>query len=221
MIGSEWIGTLGDALPFLLTGLPYTIGISVVGLILGYGIGVACGLASLSTPYLRYPALIYVELFRGTPVLVQVLFIYYGLPTFIGPINALVAAVICIGLNSGAYMSEVVRGAIISIDSGQKEAGLALGLTRQKVYTFVIWPQAFRRMIPPLGNQAIVSIKDTSLFSVIGVGELLRQAQIYSNATYQAFEVYALAALLYLAITLILSLMVRRLERKLAFPGRG
>ena len=108
----------------------------------------------------------------------------------------------------------MVRGGVQSIDKGQTEAGLSLGLSRTQTFWSIIWPQAFRRMIPPLGNQAIVSIKDTSLFSVIGVGELVRQGQVYIANTFTAFEVYFVVAIMYLAITLSLSLILRLLERR-------
>ena len=165
--------------------------------------------------FLKWPATAYIEIFRGTPILVQVLFIFYGLPDLLGrPINPLTAGIAAIALNSGAYISEVVRGGVQSIDKGQTEAGLSLGLSRNQTFWSIVWPQAFRRMVPPLGNQAIVSIKDTSLFSVIGVGELVRQGQIYIATTFTAFEVYFMVALMYLAITLSLSLMLRFIERR-------
>ena len=164
---------------------------------------------------LRWPAIAYIEIFRGTPVLVQVLFIFYGLPQVIGgPINALTAGIAAIALNSGAYISEIVRGGVQSIEKGQREAGLSLGLSRTQAFRYIIWPQALRRMIPALGNQGIVSIKDTSLFSVIGVGELVRQGQIYIATTFTALEVYFMVALMYLAITLSLSFALRLLERR-------
>lgn len=205
-----------DSLPWLLQGIPYTLLISAVGLVIGFGIGLVFGLASISpTRLLRWPATVYIEVFRGTPVLVQVLFIFYGLPQLLGdPINALTAGIAAIALNSGAYISEIVRGGVQSIDRGQREAGLSVGLSRQQTFWHVIWPQAFRRIIPPLGNQSIVSIKDTSLFSVIGVGELVRQGQIYIATTFTAFEVYFMVALLYLVITLSLSLVLRWVERR-------
>jgi glutamine transport system permease protein len=205
-----------DALPFLLQGIRYTLLISFGGLAVGFVVGVAFGLLSLSPlRTLRWPATLYVEVFRGTPVLVQVLFIFYGLPEVIGgPIDAITAAVAAIALNSGAYISEIVRGGVESIDRGQTEAGLSLGLSRTQTFVHVVWPQALRRMIPPLGNQAIVSIKDTSLFSVIGVGELVRQGQVYIATTFTAFEVYSMVALLYLGITLSLSAALRYLERR-------
>lgn len=211
----DWQAAI-DSIPFLLEGIPYTLMISFGGLAIGFMLGIFFGLLSINKHwYFRWPATAYIEIFRGTPILVQVLFIFYGLPSLIGgPIDALAAGIAAIALNSGAYISEVVRGGVQSIDRGQTEAGLSLGLSRNQTFWSVVWPQAFRRMIPPLGNQAIVSIKDTSLFSVIGVGELVRQGQLYIASTFTALEVYLVVALMYLAITLSLSLVLRFLEKR-------
>lgn len=205
-----------DAIPFLLKGVPYTLIISFGGLVIGFALGIVFGLLSINKHwFLRWPATAYIEVFRGTPILVQVLFIFYGLPDLVGqPIDPIMAGIAAIALNSGAYISEVVRGGVQSIDKGQGEAGLSLGLSRTQTFWTIIWPQAFRRMIPPLGNQAIISIKDTSLFSVIGVGELVRQGQIYIANTFTAFEVYFVVAIMYLVITLSLSLVLRWFERR-------
>ena len=204
------------SIPYLLKGVPYTLMISFGGLAIGFIIGIIFGLMRISpTAWLRWPAIGYIEVFRGTPVLVQVLFIFYGLPQVLGgPIDALTAGIAALAVNSGAYISEVVRGGVQSIEKGQREAGVSLGLSRFQTFRYIIWPQGFRRMIPALGNQAIISIKDTSLFAVIGVGELVRQGQIYIATTFNALEVYLMVALLYLAITLTLSLCLRMLERK-------
>ncbi|WP_168015246.1 amino acid ABC transporter permease [Halomonas salinarum] len=211
----DWQAAL-SSIPYLLTGIPYTLLISFGGLAIGFLIGILFGLLRISPiAWLRIPAITYIEIFRGTPVLVQVLFIFYGLPQIIGgPVNALVAGIAAIAVNSGAYISEIVRGGVQSIERGQREASLSLGLSRTQSFRYVIWPQAFRRMIPSLGNQGIISIKDTSLFSVIGVGELVRQGQVYIATTFSALEVYLMVAMLYLAITLSLSLALRQLERK-------
>ncbi len=211
----KWQAAL-DSIPYLLAGVPYTLLISFGGLAIGFVIGMFFGLLRLSSaPGLRWPAIVYIEVFRGTPVLVQVLFIFYGLPQLLGgPIDAITAGIAAIAVNSGAYISEVVRGGVQSIERGQREAGLSLGLSRTQTFRYIIWPQGFRRMIPALGNQGIISIKDTSLFAVIGVGELVRQGQIYIATTFRALEVYLMVALLYLAITLTLSLLLRLLERK-------
>ena len=204
------------SIPHLLTGIPWTLLISFGGLAIGFVIGIIFGLLRINPlRVLRWPAIAYIEVFRGTPVLVQVLFIFYGLPQLLGgPINAVVAGIAAIALNAGAYISEIVRGGVQSIEKGQREAGLSLGLSRIDTFRYIIWPQALRRMIPALGNQGIVSIKDTSLFSVIGVGELVRQGQVYIATTFTALEVYFMVAMLYLVITLSLSIALRLLERK-------
>ncbi|WP_372609271.1 amino acid ABC transporter permease [Halomonas sp.] len=204
------------SIPHLLPGIPWTLVISFGGLAIGFFIGVFFGLLRISRlRWMRWPAILYIEVFRGTPILVQVLFIFYGLPQLLGgPINALTAGIAAIAINSGAYISEVVRGGVQSIERGQREASLSLGLSRTQAFRYVIWPQAFRRMIPPLGNQGIISIKDTSLFSVIGVGELVRQGQIYIATTFTALEVYFMVALMYLAITWSLSIVLRLIENK-------
>ncbi|MCS4502843.1 Glutamine transport system permease protein GlnP [wastewater metagenome] len=205
-----------DAVPFLLQGLPWTVAIAAGGLFIGFFIGILFGLMSIApSRLLRAPAITYIEIFRGTPVLVQVLFIFYGLPQILGgPIDKITASVAAIALNAGAYISEIVRGGVQSIDRGQREAGQSLGLSRTQTFYYVIWPQALRRMIPPLGNQAIISLKDTSLFSVIGVGELVRQGQIYIADTFSALETYFMVAVLYLAVTLSLSLLLRLYEKR-------
>lgn len=210
----DWQAAI-DSIPFLLTGVPLTLLISFVGIAIGFAIALFFGLLSLApNRWLRWPATAYIEIFRGTPILVQVLFIFYGLPQILGePINALTAGIAAIAVNAGAYFAEIVRGGVQSIDKGQTEAGLSSGLSSGQTFVYIVWPQALRRMIPALGNQCIVSIKDTSLFAVIGVGELVRQGQIYIATTFKALEVYLMVAILYLCITLTLSLLLRGLER--------
>lgn len=208
------------AMPYLLEGLLLTLEITVLGLVLGFVIGLLTGLATLSpTRWLRWPGTVYMEFFRGTPILVQALFIFYGLPDVIGrPVPAFGAGVAAIALNSGAYICEIVRGGVQSIEKHQKEAGLSIGLSNFQTFRYIIWPQALRRIVPPLGNQGIISLKDTSVFSVIGVGELVRQGQVYIAVTFNAFEIYFVVALMYLAITLTFSFFLRKLEKR---QGRG
>ena len=134
-------------------------------------------------------AFIYVEAIRGTPIIVQVMFIYFALPSLLETrINPLTAAIAAIVINAGAYIAEIVRGSFLSVQKGLREAGLALGLPFWKVLVYVIGPLAFRRMIPALGNQFIVSLKDTSLLIVIGVGELTRQGQEIMASNFRALE---------------------------------
>ena len=207
-----------STLPMLVRGVWYTIYLTVGGLFFGFWLGVATGLMKISRPFLtRKLAVIYIELIRGTPMLVQAMFLYYGVPMAIGlRIPPLVAGIIIIAINSGAYIAEIVRGAIESISIGQSEAGRSIGLTRAQTMRYIIWPQAFRRMIPPLGNQFIISLKDTSLLMVIGVGELLRTGQEIVAVNFRAFEVYLAVAIVYLAMTMTIAKALRVLEYRLA-----
>lgn len=206
------------SLPLLWEGLQMTLLITVIGLFLGFILGGIVGLGRLSkNNFIRGLSSIFVEVVRGTPILAQVLFIYYGLTEdLIGiSINALTAAIVAITINAGAYIAEIVRGAVYSIERGQGEAGRSLGLTERQTMRYIIWPQAFRRMIPPLGNQFIISLKDTSLFSVIAVGELLYQGRQYYNVTFEIFETLLMVCIFYLMITIPTSLILRRIERRL------
>src|SRR6056297_3280553 len=206
-----------EVLPQLLIGAVVTVKSALVGLILGCLVGALAGLMKTSKLFfLRVPASIYIETVRGTPIMVQVMFIYFALPMALGMrIPAYFAAVAAITTNAGAYIAEVVRGSIESIDRGQTEAARSIGLSHMQSLLYVIWPQAFRRMIPPLGNQFIISIKDTSLFVVIGVGELTRTGQEIIAVNFRAFEVWIAVALVYLAITLSLSKLLNITENRL------
>ncbi|CAM4102324.1 amino acid ABC transporter permease [Lederbergia lenta] len=207
-----------QSLPFLLQGLVWTLIITFIGLTLGFALGALTGLGRLSNnKFIRTICAVYVEVVRGTPILVQVLFIYNGLTEDIIGMNIdkLTASIIAITINAGAYIAEIVRGAVESVDKGQNEAGRSIGLTRKQTMRYIIWPQAFKRMIPPLGNQFIISLKDTSLFSVIAVGELLYMGKQYYNVTYTPFQTLIMVCLLYLLITIPSSIYLRKLERKL------
>ncbi|WP_114195961.1 glutamine ABC transporter permease GlnP [Edaphovirga cremea] len=212
----EW-SAIWPALPILLEGAKMTLWISVLGLLGGLIIGVVAGFARAFGGWVSsHIALVFIELIRGTPIVVQVMFIYFALPMMMPVrIDPFSAAVVTIIINSGAYIAEITRGAVLSIHSGFKEAGLALGLSRRDTLRYVIAPLALRRMLPPLGNQWIVSIKDTSLFIVIGVAELTRQGQEIIAGNFRAMEIWTAVAVIYLIITLALSFVLRRLERKL------
>ena len=206
-----------ESVPVLLTGVKYTILITIFGLILGFFLGTISGLCKTAgRPVLNKIAGTYIESIRGTPLMVQVMFIYFGLPLALGTrVPPLLAGIAAIGINSGAYIAEIVRGAIQSIDKGQTEAGRSIGLSRFQTLLYIIWPQAFRRMIPPLGNQFIISLKDTSLLVVIGVGELTRQGQEIIAANFRAFEVWLTVALIYLVLTMTLAKGLHFFEKKL------
>lgn len=206
-----------ESLPLLVKGLEMTLLITVGGLALGLVLGVMTGLINTGrNRALRAVAVGYIELIRGTPLIVQVMFLYFGLPLALGMrIPPLTAGIVAIGVNAGAYIAEIVRGAILSIDAGQSEAARSTGLSATQTMCYVIWPQAFRRMIPPLGNQFIISLKDTSLLTVIGVAELTRQGQEIVAINFRSFEVWLAVAILYLVVTLSLSWVLRLIERRM------
>ncbi|OCP18758.1 MULTISPECIES: glutamine ABC transporter permease GlnP [unclassified Ensifer] len=212
----DW-SVIAEAMPALLSGARLTILIIIAGLVGGLAVGFFAGLMrAYGNAVLNCIAFAYVELVRGTPIVVQVMFIYFALPVLADiRVNPMTAAVTAIIVNAGAYIAEIVRGSFLSVHKGLKEAGLALGLPMWKVLVYIIGPVAFRRMIPPLGNQFIVSLKDTSLFIVIGVGELTRQGQEIMAANFRAVEIWSAVAILYLLMTGTLTLILRVTEKRM------
>lgn len=212
----DW-SVIVEAMPTLLVGARVTIIITLLGLAGGMILGVVAGtMRAYGGAVLNTIALAYIELIRGTPMLVQVMFIYFALPMLANiRVDPLSAAITAIMINAGAYIAEIVRGALLSVNKGLREAGLALGLPTWKVLFYIIGPLAFRRMIPPLGNQFIISLKDTSLFIVIGVGELTRQGQDIMSTTFRAVEVWAAVAILYLIMTGTMTLALRITEKRM------
>ena len=206
-----------QAMPALLQGAKLTVFIAVVGLAGGVLVGLLFGLMrAYGNRIVSAIAFVYVEFVRGTPIVVQVMFIYFALPVLLDiRVDAMTAAVTSIIVNSGAYISEIVRGAFLSVPRGLREAGLALGMPTWRVLAFVVGPVAFRRMTPPLGNQFIVSLKDTSLFIVIGVGELTRQGQEIMAANFRAVEIWSAVALIYLALIGVLTFALRTVEKRM------
>lgn len=206
-----------ESLPALLDGAKLTVLIALAGLLGGTMVGLLFGLMrAYGNPVVRSLSFAYVELVRGTPIVVQVMFIYFALPMLFDiRVEPMTAAVTSIIVNAGAYIAEIVRGAFLSVPRGLREAGLALGLPTWRVLMFVVGPVAFRRMTPPLGNQFIVSLKDTSLFIVIGVGELTRQGQEIMAANFRAVEIWTSVALLYLLMIGTLTFALRMVERRM------
>jgi arginine/lysine/histidine/glutamine transport system substrate-binding/permease protein len=208
-----------QSLPILLNGALVTLQLALISGLLGLISGSLMGIIRLSTiKPLRFLARAYIDFFRGTPLLVQIFMIYFGLPAIFQEIgfnltlNRFIAGVVALSLNSAAYIAEVVRGGIESIENGQTEAAKSLGLNPLQTMIYVIFPQAFRRMIPPLGNEFISLLKDTSLVAVIGFEELFRKGQLIVSENYRAFEIYAAVAVIYLCLTLISSQFFSKLE---------
>lgn len=213
----EKLSLIQESLPSLFSGLLVTLKITFFSLIFASILGLLFGLMNISKKkLLKGIAVVYIDLIRGTPLLVQAFFIYFGIPSVLDVrINPLVAGVIALSLNAGAYMAEIFRAGIQSIDKGQMEAARSLGLPYGKAMTKVILPQAVRRMVPAIINQFIISLKDTSILSVIGLQELTQNGMIIIARTYKAFDLWAMVGIMYLIIITILSMISKRLERRL------
>ncbi|MDU5915595.1 MAG: amino acid ABC transporter permease [Negativicoccus succinicivorans] len=205
-----------DSLPLLLAGALVTIEITALAVGIGFFIGLCVGIARLSNiKPLKYLAIIYADTIRGTPLLVQIFLIYFALPLLIHrQINPFAAAVIACSINSGAYVSEIFRAGIQGIDAGQMEAARSLGLTWWQSMRLIILPQAFSKILPPLGNEFIAMLKDTSLVSVIGFEELTRRGQLIIAKTYGSFEIWTTVAIIYLIMTVSITQLVAFLERR-------
>ncbi len=202
--------------PLLLLGAGVTIKITVMSVALGVLIGLFVGIARICRVRpLRFLAAVYVDFFRGTPLLVQIFLFYFAVPVITGQrIDPYVAAVGSCGINSGAYVAEIVRAGIQSIDKGQMEAGRSLGMTWAQTMRYIIVPQAIKRVIPPLGNEFIALLKDSSLVSVIGFEELTRRGQLIIAKTYGSLEIWFSVAIIYLVMTLSISRLVAYLEKR-------
>ena len=217
------LNAIVNALPALLTGALLTLQLTAAAVAFGSVGGIILGVARLSKVVpIRWLARAYIDFFRGTPLLVQLFIIYFGIPSLLRSmgINGFSfgqwgAATLGLSLNSAAYLAEIVRGGIQSVENGQKEAAESLGLDAKQALFYVIFPQALRRMIPPLGNEFVVLLKDTSLVAFIGYQELLRQGQLIVARNFRAFEIYITVALIYLALTVLASQVFSWLERRM------
>ncbi|MFP3810172.1 amino acid ABC transporter permease [Bacillus sp. SIMBA_005] len=208
--------TIINAFPYLMDGLQTTLYIFVVAIILGFIIGLIVALCRLS-PFkiLNFIALVFVNAIRGTPFIVQLFFIYFGLNTleFIS-LDRVPAGIITVAINAGAYFSEIIRAGIQSIDKGQTEAARSLGFTGGQNMRFIVLPQAFRRMLPAITNQAIISLKDTSLLSIIGIADIMQRGQVQASATFDPLNVWLIVGIIYFVIIYLLSLLASYAERR-------
>lgn len=202
-------------LPLFLIGIWMTAKLAFLSLLLGLPIGLLLALARVqSSKLLRAPAAVYVEVMRGTPLLVQILFIYFVLPSFGVSIPAFWSGVIALTLNSAAYIAEIFRAGILSIDAGQMEAARALGMSHAQAMRRIILPQTFRRVVPPLTNEAIALLKDSSLVSVIGLTELARTGQELASRNAAPLTIWPMVAIFYLLLTFPLTRIAEYLERR-------
>ncbi|MDN3017468.1 amino acid ABC transporter permease [Paenibacillus sp. BSR1-1] len=209
---------LAEYAPFFLKGTLLTIGLSIASILIGTILGLFIGLGKLMrNKLLALPFSVYVTCFRGTPLLVQILLIHFAVvPLFLGETNAIAAAIVTLSLNAAAYIAEIFRAGIQSIDRGQMEAARSLGMNHVQAMRHVILPQAVKRMIPPLGNEFVVLIKESSLASIVAAPELMYWGKAMQGQYFRVWEPYVTAAIIYLVLTLSLSFLLTRLERRLA-----
>lgn len=211
----EKVAIIKEALPFLLKGAGMTIKITALAVMIGIALGTILGLARVSkSKWLQNIAKSYIEFFRGTPLLIQLFILYYGLPSIGIKLPPYFAAVLGLGLNSGAYVGEIVRSGINSINQGQMEAARSLGMSYPQAMRYVILPQAIKRVIPPLGNEFIALLKDSSLVSVIAVKDLTRQSRLVISRNYESFLILISAAVIYFCMTFVLTRLVNYMERR-------
>lgn len=211
-------------LPKLVGGAEYTIKITIIAVIIGIIIGMLMALAKMSKHlWLKIPANIYIECLRGTPLFVQIFLFHYGVSSlikeFIGQpfsFQIMTTAIVVCGLNSGAYVAEIFRAGIQSVDKGQMEAARSLGMSHTKAMFYVVLPQAVKQAIPPLGNEFVVLLKDTSLLSAIGLTEIFQAGKIYTSVHMAPFPTYLGVATVYLALTFVITRFVNWTERKIS-----
>ena len=217
---NQLLSTYGQ---LLATAMGQTLLLALCGLFFGCILGVIFGLSSVvDNKFSKAVSAIYVNVIRGVPMIVLAFFVFYGVPygirTFFGGkfvLSSLQAGTICLALNCGAYMSEIIRAGIQSIDPGQMEAARSLGLSYWRSMFRVVLPQAIKNMIPSIVNQFIITLKDTSILSVIGFPELVNKAQNVIAITFKSFEMWAIVAVMYLVVILALQQVAKALERRL------
>ncbi len=205
-----------ESIPTLLQGLLVTIEISSIGCLIGFSLGTLLAVIGASNiPLLNFFVTIYITIIRGTPMLIQIFFAFYLLPQLGITLPPIWAAIIAIGLNSAAYISQVIKSGIASVSKGQIEAAQVLGFSKIQTARYIILPQAIRVVLPALGNEFITLIKDSSLASIIGVAELTRQGQFIISRTLDVATIFSAVAFLYLVLTSLVSFLVMKLEQRM------
>ena len=202
--------------PLFVRAAVVTVWVAVASQVIGVAVGLGVALMQLAqNPVLRSLANVHVWFWRGSPLLVQLFLLYFGLPQLGIRLNVIEAGLIGLGLNASGFMAEIIRGTILSVDRGEIEAARSLGMSRGQTMRRVILPQAARLIVPPLGNEFLSNLRTTSLLSVISFEELLRVTTLAINETFRATELYCVAALYYLAMTTVWTLIQAGIERRL------
>jgi polar amino acid transport system permease protein len=209
---------IAPSIPFILQGIPVTLKIVGLSALIGFILAVILALMKISRiKPLMWIADAYTSVFRGTPLILQLLIIYYGAPQILGfEIDPYPAAVATFALNSGAYISEVIRAGILAIDKGQREAAMALGVPYSKMMKDIIFPQAIKNILPALMNEFITLTKESAIVTIIGVQDIMRSSYIVGGQTYRYFEPILIAGLIYYVMVIILTLLGKLVERRMA-----
>lgn len=217
---SAWLTLFRDGLPSLLAGAWITLELTAAGLVLGFGLGLLSGLGRVyGNRPVRWLSIAYIEVFRGTPLLVQLFLIYYGLPGLGITFSRLDAAFLAMGLNSGAYQAEYLRGSLQAVGLGQMLAGRAIGLSRWQTIWHVILPQAMRLAIPAWANEPAALLKSSAVAFLVAVPELMARAKSIAAQTYDPIGAYLAAGLVYLGIVFALDQVLKTVERRTRIPG--
>lgn len=199
---------------FIYKGVPYTLIVTIGGVVFASIIGFLVGIGRVWNGFLNRVLSIYVEVVRGIPLLMQIIYIYYVFGK-VFHLNRLSAAVVALSICYGAYMAEIVRSGLMSVPNGQVEAAKSLGMNKKQVFRYVVIPQAIRIVLPPYGNEFIAMLKDSSLISVIAVADIMLKARQYTAVHFNYFETFTIAAMFYLLLTLCFSKLVNLLEKAL------
>lgn len=225
----DFVRVFNEAMPLLLAGLKMTVLISLISLAIGMVLGLCSCLLSISKhKALRFISGVYIWVIRGTPMLVQAFIVYFGMPQLVQKLidpsfrlDAFAAGVITLSLNAGAYLSEIFRGGIQAVNKGQKEAARSLGLSEVRTLFKIVLPQAFKVALPSMVNQFIITIKDTSILSVIGLADIVNKAKIYVGKSYQFFATYIFVAVYYLVVISVLMVVSKYLEKSVNYERKG
>ena len=215
-----WLKFFQAALPSFMQGTVVTLQLTAVGVGMGFVLGLLSALARVyGSKWVRWLAVGYIELFRGTPVLVQLFLVYFGLPGLGITLSRMTAAFLALGLNSGAYQAEYLRGSLLAIGEGQMMAGRAIGMSRAKTIWYIILPQALRLVIPAWSNEPISLLKSTAVAFLIAVPDLMTKAKAVAAQTYDPIGSYLAVAVVYLVMVFILNEVLKYLERRARIPG--
>jgi polar amino acid transport system permease protein len=212
-----WWHSIEDYLPGLLEACLIVIEVTGLVIILSWVCGLAAALGKMSSrAMLRWPSQFYIWFIRGTPTLIQIFIVYFGLPQLGLRMSPFVAGVVALGVSSGAYVAEIIRSGLLAIPRGQRESTVAIGMSYRQSLQYIILPQVFRIIIPPITNEAVTTLKNTSLLSTITIVELTLKSEMIISYTFRPFDFYIIAALLYLAMTTSAMTLANWIERRLA-----